>query len=632
MKKKYTCLIVILLIIASCAAFSPIAGNDFINFDDNLYITENNHIKSGINLESIKWAFSTVVLFYWQPLTWLSHMLDWSIFGANAAGHHIISLILHIGSVILLFLFLYKVTNNIWSSAFAAAFFALHPLRVESVAWAAERKDVLSMFFGMASMYFYTYYADNLKLSKYFLCLIFFVLSLMSKSMMITLPFVFLLLDYWPLKRWPGKINTPLQSQNRFIGSLWREKIPFFLLSIVISFITFYGQKEFGVVISINDWPITARFLHAIIACVSYLAKIFWPFDLAVFYPLKKSFLNQQIITSCFILIAITFFAIYFINKLPFLFVGWFWFLGTLVPVLGFVQITSQAMADRFTYLPSIGIAVMLSWGIPLLFPRKDIHKTVLFPSAIALLLVLAVLTWWQCGYWKNSVTLFNHALQVTTNNAQAHYNLGLALFAEGKTEEAIHHYDTAIQIKPDVLPYYYRGNAYIKMGQYQRAIEDFNKAIFLSPNCLEAYYNRGTAYYKINQYQRAIEDFSQAILLNPDYVEAYNNRGLAYGQLGNFQQAIVDFNKVIMLKSNYIKAYNNRGLAYAEIGQYQRAIEDFNKATSLKENYADAYNNKAAIYLSQGNKDRGCYEAQKACKLGNCKTIEIAKVKGLCL
>ena len=555
MKKKYTYLIVIFLIVASCAAFGRVAGNDFINFDDDKYITGNNHIKAGINSKSIKWAFTNVVIGNFHPLTMLSHTLDWSLFGANPAGHHLISLLLHIGAVIFLFFFLNKTTNNIWPSAFAAALFALHPLRVESVAWAAERKDVLSMFFGMACLYAYAFYAENYKLSRYFLCLILFALSLMSKPMLVTLPFVLLLLDYWPLGRWQKalpSIKVPIAAAERaekkkteknttdFFKekkisiqptrrSLLWEKAPFFFLTFISCMLTFWTQNKGDLVVSMENLPFSARVQNAVISYVSYLGKTFWPFDLAMFYPYEYPSPLWKILFSCFILIVITIVVIYAIKKLPFLFVGWFWYLGTLIPVIGLVQVASSAMADRYTYLPSIGIVIMLSWGIPLLFPRKDIQKKVLFPAAIAISFILAVLTWQQCSYWKNSTTLFSHAFQVTNDNYMAHLGFGLALFNEGKTEEAIEHYNEAIRIRPIYQLFGKRGIAYDKLGQYQQAIEDYNVAI----------------------------------RLKPDYAKAYNNRGLAY--------------------------------------------------------------------LKQGKNELGCLDAQKACSMGVCKTLELAKGNGDC-
>jgi tetratricopeptide (TPR) repeat protein len=433
-------------------------------------------------------------------------MLDWSLFKNHAGGHHLISLLLHIGSVLFLFFFLKRTTNNLWSSAFVAALFSLHPLRVESVAWAAECKDVLSMFFGMASIYAYACYAENSKLSKYFLCLILFALSLMSKPMLVTLPFVLLLLDYWPLGRWPQEISLPIKNHSHLIGKLLWEKTPFIFLTIISIILTLWAQNKGGAVVSMEYLPFPERIANAIISYVSYLGKIFRPVDLAVFYPYEHSFPFWQILVSCFILIGITIAVIYAIRKWPFLFVGWFWYLGTLIPVIGLVQVGSQALADRYTYLPSIGIAIMLVWGIPLLFQREDIRKKILFPAGMAVLAILAVLTWQQCGYWKGSIALYSHTLQVTKDNALVHYNFGLALFEEGKTGEAIDHY---------------------------------NKALRIAPNSVDVYSNRGLAYANLGQYQRAIEDYNEAISLIPNYFLAYNNRGNAYAALGNINEPL---------------------------------------------------------------------------------------------
>jgi tetratricopeptide (TPR) repeat protein len=627
MKKKYTYLVVIFLIVASFIAYGRILENGFINFDDNLYITENNHIKSGINPKNIKWTFSAVVSGNWHPLTMLSHTLDWSLFGANASGHHLVSLFLHIGAVVFLFLFLNKTTKNLWPSAFAAALFALHPLRVESVAWASERKDVLSMFFGMASIYTYAFYAESSKLSRYFLCLILFALSLMSKPMLVTLPFVLLLLDYWPLGRQKAstpvsvpvlvnkkagtknnkqrkadctsekKISTTLTNRSPIIRSLLWEKAPFILLTIVSSIVTVWAQNKGSLIASMEQLPFPARVANAIISYVSYLGKIFWPVDLAVFYPYEHSFPLWQILVSCFLMIGITITVIYAMKKLPFLFVGWFWYLGTLIPVIGLVQVGGQAMADRYTYLPSIGIAIMLAWGIPLLFPHEDMRKKILFPTGITALIILAVLTWRQCGYWKNSLDLFNHALRITRDNNQVHNNIGLALFEEGKTEEAIDHYNKAIRIKPDVLVYFNRGNAFSKLGQYQRAVEDLSRVIHWKP----------------------------------DYASAYSNRGVAYHELGQDQQAIKDYNEAIRQEPDNASAYSNRGVAYHKLGQDQQAIKDYNEAIRQEPDNASAYSNRGVTYLRQGNNKLGCSDAQKACALGKCRMLEAARVKGYC-
>lgn len=599
MKKKNVYIIVALLIIVSLAAFGRIAGNHFINFDDPGYITKNYMVQSGLNLQSVKWAFSTTHLSYWHPLTWLSHMLDWTLFGNNAGGHHLVNLLLHIGTVIFLFFFLNKTTKNIWAAAFAAAFFALHPLRVESVAWASERKDVLSMFFGMVCIYVYSFYAEGQKLSEYFFCLILFSLSLMSKPMMVTLPFVLLLLDYWPLQRLKITAYVPAE----FLKTGFRlilEKVPFFLMTIALSIVTIWAQAREGAVASSDALPFLTRLSGAGVAYITYLIKIFWPYQLTVFYPYKFSIPEWQIWISAIILVLITVIVISRIRKMPFLFAGWFWYLGTLVPVIGLVQVGKQAMADRYTYLSSIGISIMLAWSLPLLFKNKNLRKRILLPAAITLLVLLSLLTWKQCSYWKSIFTLFNHASRIMKNDDTARQN---------------------------------RGADFTELGQYQQQqeIQEYNKAIRLKPDNAEAYYNRGIAYSKIGQYQNAIRDYNEAIRLKPDYAEAYNNRGNIYGQHGEYKLAIEDFTKVIVLNPRHFKAYHNRGLAYSELRRYADAVKDFDKAIDLQPDYASAFNNKATAHLKLGDKTTGCRDAKKACELGNCKILEYAKKRGYC-
>ena len=317
-------------------------------------------------------------------------------------------------------------------------------------------------------------------------------------------------------------------------GRLLWEKMPFIFLTIVSSIVTLWAQNKEGMLASAEQLPFSLRVTNAIISYVSYLGKFFWPIDLAIFYPYEYSIPLWKVLVSCFILITITIVVIYIIKKLPFIFVGWFWYLGTLIPVIGLVQVGGQAMADRYTYLPSIGIAVMLAWGVPLLFPREDMRKKILFPAGIAVLIILSVFTWKQCSYWKNSLDLFNHALSITKDSVQVHNNLGLALFAEGKIEEAMDHYNKAIRIRPTFIIFYNRGNDFYKLGQQQNAIDDYNEAIRLKPNHAGCYYNRGNAYAKLGQQQHAIDDYNEAIRLKPDDVMAYVNRGIAFLMQGN--------------------------------------------------------------------------------------------------
>lgn len=597
MNNKYVGLVIVFLMIICLAAFGRIAENDFISYDDDLYITENPHIQSGFNTESIQWSFTTVHHSYWHPLTWLSHMLDWKLFGADASGHHLISLFFHIITAILLFLFLNKTTHNIWPSAFVAAFFALHPLRVESVAWAAERKDVLSMFFAMATLYTYAFYAENRKISKYFLCLFCFALALMSKPMMVTLPCVLLLFDYWPLQRWQTASSDSTGSRQQFAGRILREKIPFFMLAIAASILAFWAQNKVGAMVNTSDIAFVERCYNAIVSYVMYLTKILWPAKLAIFYPLTLPLSLWKVFISAVILLFITAVVLYFSRKLPFMFTGWFLYLGTLVPVIGLVQVGDQAMADRYTYLPSIGIFIILVWGIYTLFNKEFFRKFFLFPTAMVILIVLAILTYRQCGYWKNSIVLYHHALSVTEKNYKIHHNMGAALFQKGKIREAEHHFDRAVKINPNHLSFNSRGEIYARAGKYQQAFDDFNKAISL----------------------------------NPRHPDGYYNRGVTYEVTGQFLPALADFNKAISLDSNHVNSYNNRGIVYARLNRVQEAIENFTKIISIKPDDERAYSNRAIAYFSQGKNEQGCRDAKKARDLGSRGAAEYAEKKALC-
>ncbi|HQI74152.1 MAG TPA: tetratricopeptide repeat protein, partial [Smithella sp.] len=568
MKKKYNYHIIIFLIVTSVIAFSPVAANEFINFDDNGYITENVRVQQGITLQNVQWALTTTYFSYWHPLTWLSHMLDWHLFGANASGHHLMSLFLHIGSVIFLFLFLYKTTNHIWPAAFAAALFSLHPLRVESVAWASERKDVLNIFFTVLCFYAYAFYADEKKVSRYVLCMLFFVLAVMSKPMAVTLPFVLLLLDYWPLNRWGNPYHENTKNGFSSVIKLIGEKIPFFCLSLAASAGAIWAQSKEGTVASLDNVPFMIRTSNAIVAYVSYLGKLLWPVNLAVFYPYEYVLPPWKILFSAAVILVITLIVMYYIRKKPFLFVGWYIYLGTLVPVIGLVQVGSQAMADRYTYVPSLGITFVLAWGIPSIIENQKLRKRFLAPVAVIFLSLLMLLTWQQCHYWKNSVTVFIHAISVTKNNALAHNQLGLAFYEQGRDREALYHFDKTILLQPaQDSAYNNRGAIYLKYGRTEQALQDFNKTLAVNPHYVKAYNNRANLYIQERQYRLAMEDLNEAIRLQPDYVLAYFNRGLLSAGLGDYQKAIHDFDSVTMLNANHVYAYHNRASLYFNMG-----------------------------------------------------------------
>jgi protein O-mannosyl-transferase len=629
--EKQKLIVYIVLILAILAVFWQVNQYDFVNLDDQIYVTENDHIQSGITWQGFRWAFGTTYAEFWHPLTWLSLMLDNQLHGLNAGGYHLTNLILHIMSTLLLFWLFNRMTGALWRSAFVAVLFALHPLHVESVAWIAERKDVLSTFFWMLTLCLYVYYTEKPVIKRYLPVLFGFACGLMSKSMVVTMPVIMILLDYWPLKRFQWKKTESNQMGvargKNLLWLLW-EKTPFFILSALFSILTIHAKYK----PLVQHFSLNSRIANASVSFTVYLEKTFWPYDLAVFYPFSHQIPLWQVLGSVFLILVISTVVVAVVKSLPHLFVGWSWYAITLLPVIGIIQVGDFAMADRFHYLPSIGIAIMLSWGIPSLIRSENIRRQILFPVSIAAIAIMAVLNWEQCSYWKNSIELWNHALRVTRDNYLAHDGLALALFTEGKTDQALVHYNESVRLKPAyVTAYNNRGNVYAKLGQYQTAIEDYNKAIAMKPDYASAYYNRGVSYAEIGQYQLAIEDYDKAIAIKSDYADAYNNRGVANCAFGRFRSGVKDYSEAIRLRPNYADAFNNRGVAYAKFGQYQPAIEDFSQAINIRHDYTDAYNNRGITYFKQGSKKLCCDDLLKACKLGNCKTLQAARNSGDC-
>ncbi len=592
------------LTVVTLAVFWQVTGYDFINLDDNDYIIGNSVIQRGITLDGFFWAFSTRYVDLWNPLVWLSFMFDYQLHGLNAGGYHLTNLILHILSTLLLFWLFNRMTGAIWRSAFVAAVFALHPLHVESVAWIAERKDVLSAFFWMLTLCLYVYYTEKPAIRRYLLVVFSFVCALMSKPMVVTLPVIMILLDYWPLDRLQSQrimTNTPAVvsvaanqgkkknklkkealkknvtapndrklPETKFAGiiPLWQllEKIPFFILSIVIVIITFHNPNNPDAPY-LEQLPLISRIANAPVAFMIYLEKTFWPHDLAIFYPFPAQLSLWQVSGASLLILVISAAVIVMIKRMPYLFTGWMWYAITIAPVIGIIQISltaPYAMADRYHYLPSIGLAVMMAWGIPALVKSEDVRKKILFPAGTIFLAIISFLSWNQCGYWKDSINLFSHTLKVT----------------------------------------------------------DYNWFV---------YNNRGVIYKDLGNYKQAIEDLNRAIEIKPNYTEAYNNRGVAYALLNNYKQATEDLNRAIESKPDYAEAYNNRGNVYAGLGNYKQAIEDYDRAIANNPVYVEAYNNRALVYLNQGDNISGCRDARKTCELGNCTLLETTSARGSC-
>ncbi len=586
--KKY--IIIALLIIICLVAYGRILGNDFVNIDDPVYVTENRNIQSGITLEGFHWAFSTTYAQFWHPLTWLSLMFDYQLYGLKPGGYHLTNLLLHIMSALLLFWLFNRMTGTIWRSAFIAALFALHPLHVESVAWIAERKDVLSAFFWMLTFCLYVYYTEKPATKRYLLVLLCFACGLMSKSMIVTLPIVMILLDYWPLGRlgsrkaephlpdpMPGRsekrqqktrlkkgaqqknvspTNIQKVTEKKIAGiiPLWQlqEKIPFFIVSAAFTIITLYAQYK----PDFKGFSLSSRIANAPVSFVTYLGKTFWPYDLAVFYPFSDQLPVWQVLGAALLILIISAAVIVTVKRLPYLFVGWFWYAITLLPVIGIVQVGKHAMADRYTYIPLIGISIMLVWGIPLLIKREEIRKTILFPVGVICIAILSFLTWQQCGYWKNSTILFNHALQVTKENYMAHTNLGVALAAERKNEEAIEHYEAALRIKyNDDTVHYNLGNVLYRLGRTEETLHHYQEAVRINPNYSKAHNNLGLILTNQNKYEEAIYHYRQALRINPGDPGFYLNLGVAQARKGEWQEAIDQFRTAIAINPAYEEA-----------------------------------------------------------------------------
>ena len=530
--------------VATFCVYSQVEDHEFTNFDDSIYCCLENY-SAGFTSENVKWAFTTFATGNWFPVTWLSHILDFQLYGSNPAGHLLTNVFLHIANSLLLFLIFFRMTGAIWQSAFVAALFAFHPLNVESVAWAAERKNVLSTLFWLMTMWAYFHYAEKPTVMKYCLVFLFFILGLMSKPMLVTLPFVLLLLDYWPLRRFKlrkGRDDGAILEKNTAKGPevfrLVLEKTPLFILTIGLSVVTYIVQKSFGNMNYTEKLTLVTRLTNAMVSYLEYLGKMVWPAKLTMFYPHPGNTLPVwQGILCGMALLGISIISIRLIRKAPFVLVGWFWYLGTMLPVIGVVQVGGQAMADRYAYIPLIGIFIIIAWGIPELLSKWHYKEKVLSISAGIIIFTLLVTTWTQVSYWKNSITVFKQTINVTDkqypNLAIIHNNLGIALFADRKNEEAISHYKMAIKLKPTHTKAYYNlGIALFADRKNEEAISHYKMAIKLNPNFTDAHYNLGVILFQKGEMKEAVYHFRRALRLRPDFAAARDNLQLALLQL----------------------------------------------------------------------------------------------------
>ncbi len=633
-------LICLCLVLVTTIVYWPVRNFEFVNYDDLYYVYENPQVQRGLTRQGLAWAFTAAHSDNWHPLTWLSHMLDCQLFGLDAGAHHLVNVVFHIANTLLLFGVLRRMTAAPWRSGFVAALFALHSLHVESVAWVAERKDVLSAFFWMLTMWAYVRYVETLNVQRsslptprsplhafYGLALLFFALGLMAKPMVMTLPFALLLLDYWPLGRTPWA--KPATGENLKIppGRLLKEKLPFLALTVVSCGVTYWAQRIGGAIESLARLPVGDRIANAAVSYLRYLGKVFWPGGLAVFYPCQK-WPVEIVAGAVAVLIALSVWAIRSARREPHFVTGWFWYLGTLVPVIGLVQVGEQSMADRYTYLPSIGLFMMAAWCVPSSAIGQRAGRMIAAATMALLLGACAVLSRSQVRHWRNSVTLFRHALAVTKDNYVAHLNLGVALAQAGRVEEAVEHLEDALRIKPGYADVHFNlGLALVLLGKIPEAMSHWEQALRIRPGFAKAHYNLGLVLWQAGKTQGAIGHFKQALRIQPDYAEAHVNLGLALEQTGNPREAIGHYEQALRIKPDTPEVQNNLAwllatLAPADGGDPVRAVTLAERACALTGHRVAPYlDTLAAADAAAGRFNDAIATAQKA--------IELARAAG---
>jgi tetratricopeptide (TPR) repeat protein len=582
------------LAVVTFALYAQVIGHQFITLDDPTYIQENPMVNRGVTLAGLAWAFTTFHAANWHPLTWISHMIDCQLFGMNAGHQLLVNALIHVANTLLVFWFLLRTTHARWPSALVAALFALHPLHVESVAWASERKDTLSTFFGLLSLIAYSRYAEAPAISRYIWVAVTLALGLLAKPMLVTWPLVMLLLDYWPL----GRVNG--QPARRSLGGggwpvvrgLVVEKIPLFALAAASAVMTLIAQSREGAVRTLGHEAITLRLSNALVSYAKYLLLTFWPNDLAVYYPFA-GIPAWQIIGAASLLIGITVFCVSQRRIRPYLMVGWLWFLGTLVPVIGIVQVGGQIMADRYFYIPSIGLLMALVFGLADIAKSWRVGPLLSAGAAAAVLLILATLTNAQIQRWHDSFTLFEHTLAVTPPNLRIEHNLGVALGLGDRYDEAAAHFEKALQIDPNFYDgLVVMGVTRAHQGRLPEAIEYFRAAIRSQPDVPKARVQLAHALWNENRDEAALEEMRRASQLAPKDADIRADFGLALAMVGTIPEAIEQLHEALRLNPNSAETHNNLGLALLASGKARESIPEFEVALRLKPELKGAADN----------------------------------------
>ncbi len=640
-----------LIALATFGVYWQVNDFGFITYDDPSFIYENNHVRTGLTSENIRWAFLEVTnaVGHWHPLTWLSHMVDCELFGLNAGPHHIVNVLFHLANTVLLFWVLFRMTGGLWPSAFVAALFALHPLHVESVVWITERKDVLSTLFWILTMWAYLRYTERKCAGRYVLVVLVFALGLMAKPMLVTLPFVLLLLDYWPLGRL--EFSQPISKVKNTFFTLVLEKLPLFALSAAGSILAFVAENSLGAIRAYI--PLKLRLGNAVVSYARYLVKMVWPEKLSLLYPLQEGSLAAwQVIGAVVLLIFITLLAIRARHH-KWLAVGWFWYLGTFVPVIGIVQIGGQAIADRYTYVPLIGVFIIIAWTAGEFVPKWRWRNLLLGILAVVILFAFSVRTWFQVGYWRDSITLYKRSISVTSGNHDLLYNLAVVLAGQGEKEEAVKYFREELEIWPDdVEGHTNLGILLREQGRFDEAIGHFRQAIKLQPNEVPPHLNLGISLERENELEAIIE-FQEVLRIEPRHAMAHSYLGFIFGKQSSLDKAIEHCKKAlqtdpdvkIVVKQISVanllselqkaKVHYEKAIGFHAEGDFKQAVFHYRNVLTFRPDYLVALNNLAWILATCENEQlRNPVEAvgfaKRACELTSYKEAKILDTLGV--
>jgi len=604
--------IILILLLLAILPYLQTFQHDFVNYDDGGYVWQNPRVHEGLTWSNIGWAFTTMTVAYWHPLTWMSHMLDCQLFGLRPGWHHLTSVFLHGANTVLVFVTLRAMTGTIRRSALVAALFAVHPLHVESVAWIAERKDLLSTFFGLLAIRAYASYAAMPSWKRFGWVICFFGLSLLSKPMLVTLPCLLLLLDVWPLKRFsfwgyqPNEQSRPSKSsKDPTIASLLLEKLPLLLMSAATSVLTFKAQHILGTVATTEFLPLSQRLANALVAYASYLYKAFCPINLAVIYPLQTKISVLQTVIAMVVIAGVTIGAVILGRRRPWLIVGWLWYVGLLVPVIGLVQVGDQSMADRYTYLPLIGVFIMIAWSIPAATPDSTTWRRATATVVTLVLIVLTVMTFAYVGVWKNTRTLFEHALKVTDENFTAHNVLASALGEERDLAGARSHAEKALQMRPDYAGAHYNlGMIMLRERDFAKAQEQFTLAIQTNPQDPMIWNGLGLANMSLGRIEEAISNYQHAVQLDPYFADAYLDLGAAFLAQGKYAEAVEACENALKFRPGVAQTHVTLGSALLSLGRADESILHNRAAIALNPNLTLPRINLAMGLMAKGNYD----------------------------